>query len=262
MRQHLRHVFPPVLTQRAFTRRVRRLWGAFILIQDAVAEPLAQGDDDVMDGFPMPVAHGARSCTPGWLADMARMGTGGHDRSCYGGRMMMVLKQHGVATGGALASGTVQERWVAEWLCRPRAGGRGVQGPLDDQGHKPKVTRPEAWMAAVPRGGTASHTPSLSDGGFRGDDGLAHGATAYGVQVGPLPQAAPRATRHWWRSVRQVVETTWANLRESCGLKYPGAHSTWGLLMRVSAQVAAYNLGMMINRLCGRPDFAFATLIV
>ena len=116
-----------MLTQRAFTRRVRRLWGAFILIQDAVAEPLAQGDDDVMDGFPMPVAHGARSCTPGWLADMARMGTGGDDRSCYGGRMMMVLKQHGVATGGALASGTVQERWVAEWLCRPRAGGRGVR---------------------------------------------------------------------------------------------------------------------------------------
>ena len=28
------------------------------------------------------------------------------------------------------------------------------------------------------------------------------------------------------------------------------------------AKVAAYNLGIMINRLLGRPDFAFATLIV
>ena len=45
-------------------------------------------------------------------------------------------------------------------------------------------------------------------------------------------------------------------------LKYPGAHSTWGLLMRVAAKVVAYNVGMMINRLLGRPDFAFATLIV
>ena len=45
-------------------------------------------------------------------------------------------------------------------------------------------------------------------------------------------------------------------------LKYPGAHSTWGLLMRVAAKVVAYNVGMMINRLLGRPDFAFAALIV
>jgi len=59
-----------------------------------------------------------------------------------------------------------------------------------------------------------------------------------------------------------VVETTFAHLSESFGLKYPGAHSTWGLLMRVSAKVAAYNLGMMINRLLGRPDLAFAILIV
>ena len=59
-----------------------------------------------------------------------------------------------------------------------------------------------------------------------------------------------------------MVETTLAHLSESFGLKYPGAHSTWGLLMRVSAKVAAYNLGMMINRLLGCPDFAFATLVV
>jgi hypothetical protein len=59
-----------------------------------------------------------------------------------------------------------------------------------------------------------------------------------------------------------VVDTTLAHLRESFGLKYPGAHSTWGLLLRVAAQVAAYNLGIMLKRLLGRPDFAFATLIV
>ena len=36
-RKHLGHLFPIVLTQRAFNRRLRRLWGAFILMQDAVA---------------------------------------------------------------------------------------------------------------------------------------------------------------------------------------------------------------------------------
>ena len=139
---------PPGLTPRAFTRRLRRLWGAFILRQDAVADQLAQGDDDVMDGVPMPVAHGARSFTPGWLADIARIGKGGNDRYFYGVRMMMVINQQGVATGWALASGNVQERWVAELLFSTRAGVPGVQGPLDAQRHKPKVTPPEEWMAA------------------------------------------------------------------------------------------------------------------
>jgi len=237
VRKHLRHLFPTVLTQSAFNRRLRRLWGAFILIQDAVAERLAQGAYDVMDGFPIPVAHGARSFHPGWLADIARIGKGGNDRYFYGVRMMMVINQHGVATGWALAAGNVQERWVAELLFSTRAGVPGVQGPLDDTGQRPKVPPPDDWMAAVPSGGAASHKPILSDCGFRGDDWLAHWAQAYGVQVCPLPKAAPRATRHWLSSVRQVVETTFANLSESFGLKYPGAHSTWGLLMRVAAHV-------------------------
>jgi hypothetical protein len=135
VRKHLRPLFPTGLTQSAFNRRLRRLWGAFILIQDAVAAQLAQGDDDVMDGFPIPVAHGARSFSPGWLADIARIGKGGNDRYFYGVRLMMVINQNGMATGWALASGNVQERWVAELLCSTRAGVPGVQGPLDDKGH-------------------------------------------------------------------------------------------------------------------------------
>ena len=262
VRKHLSHLFPTVLTQSAFNRRLRRLWGAFILIQDAVAEQLVQGDYDVLDGFPIPVAHGARAFNPGWLADIARIGKGGNDRYFYGVRMLMVINQNGVATGWALAAGNVQERWVAELLFSTRAGVPGVQGPLDATGQKPKVPPPAEWMASVPSGGAASNKPILSDCGFRGDDWLAHWATAYGVQVCPLPKAAPRAQRCWLSSARQVVETTFANLSETFGLKYPGAHSTWGLLMRVAAKVAAYNLGIMINRLLGRPDFAFATLIV
>ena len=84
----------------------------------------------------------ARS-TPGWLADIARIGKGGNDRYFYGVRMMMVINQQGVATGWALASGNVQERWVAELLFSTRAGVPRVQGPLDAQAHQPKVTPPD-----------------------------------------------------------------------------------------------------------------------
>jgi hypothetical protein len=263
VRKHLRPLFPTLLTQSAFNRRLRRLWGAFILIQDAVAETLTDaGDYDIMDGFPIPVAHGARSFTPGWLADIARLGKGGNDRYFYGVRMMMVINQYGVATGWALASGNVQERWVAELLFSTRAGSPRVQGPLDAQTHQPKRTPPTEWMAVLPSCGVVSHKPILSDSGFRGEDWLTHWATAYAVHVCPLSIAAPGAQRRWWSAARQVVETTFANLTESFGLKYPDAHTGWGLLMRVAAKVAAYNLGIVLNRLFGRPDFAFATLIV
>jgi len=262
VQKHLGHLFPTVLTQSAFTRRLRRLWGALLLIQDAIADHLAQGDYDVMAGFPIPVAHGARSFNPGWLGDIARIGKGGNDRYFYGVRMVMVIDQTGVATGGALASGNVQERWGAEWLFSTRAGVPGVHGPLDAQKHQPKMPPPTEWLGILPSCGVASQKPLLSDSGFRGEDWLGHWANTYGIQVCPLSKAVPRAKRRWGSAARQRVETTCANLSGSFGLKYPGAHTSWGLLMRVSAKVAAYNLGIMLNRVLGRPDFTFATLIV
>src|SRR3989442_11566111 len=74
VRKHLRHLFPTVLTQSAFNRRLRRLWGAFILIQDVVAGRLSQGNYAVICCVPIPVAPGARPFTPGWLVAIARIG--------------------------------------------------------------------------------------------------------------------------------------------------------------------------------------------
>lgn len=261
--KHLRPLFPTLLSQSAFNRRLRRLWGAFILIQAAVAKRLARTEDiDIMDGFPIPIARGARSFHPGWLAGIARVGKGGNDRYFYGVRMMMVISQGGVATDWALAAGNVQERWVAELLFSARVGRPQVQGPLDPTTRQPKVTPPTEWMAPVPSGRVASNKPVMTDSGFRGGDWLEHWAAVYGVHVYPLPKGATPAERRQWSAVRQVVETTFSNLSESFGLKYPGAHTVWGLLTRVAAKVAAYNLGILMNRLFGRPDFAFATLIV
>jgi hypothetical protein len=136
VRTYLRHLFPTLRSQSAFNRRLRQLWGAFILLQDAVAAALATGQAfAVLDGFPIPVAHGARSFHPGGLAEMARMGKGGNDRYVYGVRLMMVSSQSGVATGWALAAGHVQERWVAELLFSPRAGRPQLQGPRDPKTH-------------------------------------------------------------------------------------------------------------------------------
>ena len=192
----LRHFFPLLLSQSAFNRRLRRLWGACIVLQDAVAQTLVTAHDhEVMEGFPIPVAPGARSFHPGWFADIARIGKGGNDRYVSGVRRMMVISGHGVATGWALAAGHVQERWVAELLLSTRAGHPRFQGPLHPETHQPKVTPPTEWMSLAPSCGAASHKPIMTDRGCRGTDWLAPWAEAYGAQVCPKPQQASRAER-------------------------------------------------------------------
>lgn len=56
--------------------------------------------------------------------------------------MMLVISGQGVATGGAVAAGNVQERWVAALLLRTRAGPPRVQGPLHPETHQSKVPPP------------------------------------------------------------------------------------------------------------------------
>ncbi len=52
-----------------------------------------------MDCAPIPIARGARSFHPGWLADIARIGKGGNDRYFYGLHLLLVVSASGVAAG-------------------------------------------------------------------------------------------------------------------------------------------------------------------
>jgi hypothetical protein len=61
----------------------------------------------------------------------------------------------------------------------------------------------------------------------------------------------------WFNGLRHVVETANTWLVERFGLKRPRAWSYWGVLTHVAAKVAAYNLGVVLNHLFGRPTFAF-----
>src|SRR5512142_3166290 len=98
--RHLRPFFPGMTSQSAFNRRLRRLWGAFILIQQALAEQLLTAEEcEIMDCVPVPLARGARSFHPGWLADIARIGKGGNERYFYGLHLLLVVSAKSVATG-------------------------------------------------------------------------------------------------------------------------------------------------------------------
>ena len=258
---HLRHLFPGMTTQTAFNRRLRRLWGAYILLQQAVAEQLYSADDcEIMDCAPIPIARGARSFHPGWLGDIARLGKGGNDRYFYGLHLLLVVSASGVASGWTLASGNVQDRWLAELLLTSRAGKAQLSGPTQADGGL-RLPAPSDWIGPTQSCGSAQGKPILADPGYCGDDWQRHWQTDFQATVLTPPQCQRHSARQWFGSIRQAVETAFANLCASFGLHFPQAHTLWGLLTRIGAKVAAYNLGILINRLSGRPDLALATLV-
>ena len=145
--KHLRPFFPGMTSQSAFNRRVRRLWGAFMLLQMAISGQMLTVDDcEVLDCVPVRVAHGSRSFHAGWLADIAAIGKGGNDRYFYGLHLLLVVSASGLPTGWTLAAGHVQDRWLAELLLSARVGQAQLTGPLKPTG-EPLVEPPTPWAA-------------------------------------------------------------------------------------------------------------------
>jgi hypothetical protein len=260
--KHLLTYFPGMTSQSAFNRRLRRLWGAYILIQQAVADQLWSEDDcEIMDCAPVPIARGARSFHPGWLADIARIGKGGNDRYFFGLHLLLVVSAQGLITGWTLAAGNIQDRWLAELLLSSRAGRPQLSGPEQADGSR-RLPPPTDWMGPCQSCGTARHCPILTDLGYNGADWYQHWAAHYGAQVLTPPECERHSARAWFSSLRQAVETAFSGLCDCFGLHFPQAHTTWGLLTRIAARLAAYNCGLWLNRSLGRPDLALATLIV
>ena len=71
----------------------------------------------------------------------------------------------------------------------------------------------------------------------------------------------PGKLKTWLRKHRQIIETVIARLTECFGLHRVNAHSELGMLTRIAAKTAAYNIAILFNRQQGRPDGAVATLI-
>ncbi|MBZ0289906.1 MAG: transposase, partial [Anaerolineae bacterium] len=86
-------------------------------------------------------------------------------------------------------------------------------------------------------------------------------ATVLTVPPDNVPHPWSAQAKVWLASHRQIIETVFARLDQVFHIKHPNAHSRWGLYTRVAATIAAYNIGLFINRLLNRPLGALATLI-
>src|SRR5438105_10893486 len=81
--RHWRSSFPGLLTQSAFNRRVRDLWGVLCqlgpTISQKVADALGQSAYEVLDGVAVPLARRCRGRQHRLLADEARIRRAGGD---------------------------------------------------------------------------------------------------------------------------------------------------------------------------------------
>lgn len=273
MQTHGRGWFPTMLGRSAFNERVRQLWQALLQLQQIVAEELgaAEAVYACVDCEPLPscsLAQAARHASH-WLS-YSCLGFGGNQGGWfYGEQMLAVVTPTGIVTGWLLGAADVDDRWLLEALLSARVGRAQLQTPP----HRRKDAYADRFnlpvghhirgLAAV---GRFAHHPYLADRGFNGARWQQQWHDHYQAMVITVPpdnvaQPWPSPWKRWLASHRQIVDTVFARLEETFALKRLNAHSYWGQLSRIAAKLAAYNIGIFLNRLLGRPDGALATLI-
>jgi hypothetical protein len=272
MQKHGRHWFPTMLQRSAFNERVRNLWRLFVVLQQRVAAWLSSADDvyQSVDCAPLPacsLAQAARGKTH-WLW-WSTLGCGGNNGGWfYGDQLGAVVTPGGAVTGWLIAPAHIDDRWVLQALVSGRAGQMVLSGP-------PHRERTGKWGRLVspvgqrigPRIAVGQDTgqPYLADEGFNGARWQAwwrqYGAEVITVPPNNVAQPWTWPAKRWLSRRRQIVETVFARLDEVFGMKRLAAHSSWGQYTRVAAKLAAYNLGLWINQMLGRPLGTLATLL-
>jgi hypothetical protein len=276
VQDHWRTYFPRMLSQSAFNRRARDLWGVLCLLGPEVSRQLqaflqAYPGYEVFDAVPVPLMRRCRGQRHRLFGHEAQVGRGGSDREWYSGvSLLEVVSPDGSITGFVLGPANTEGRWLADALFRWRADPTApcptaaeleqILGKTRLKGGRRGPTGPIEPRLGV---GTPGDQLYLGDGGFRGWYWHFHWRVDYGAlvvthadeELVPASGQEP-ALRHVYASPRQVIETVHSLLDRVFGLAFPRARSYRGLITRIAAKVAALNVALTINYHFGRPAFS------
>lgn len=268
MQKQGRGWFPRMLKRSAFNERVRQLWGAAVQLQQEVANWLEASSTlyEVVDCVPLPACSLAQAASgKGHWLWWSRLGYGGNQGGWFWGEQLLTsVTAEGVVTGWLLGSASADDRWLLQALVSQRRGHLELLTPAGDKKHT--LPPPPSDFSSLATVGNQRARPYLADRGFNGDRWRRQWWQRYEVSVITVPPANARAAWsapdcRWLASKRQIVETLFARLGSVFALKQLQAHSRWGQLTRLALVMAAYNLGLFLNRLAGRPDGALETLL-
>lgn len=273
MQREGRQWFPEMLERSQFNQRVRQLWGALVRLQQLVAADLWSGEEcyESVDCVPVRACSLAQAVKGRHWLWASRFGRGGNAGQWFFGEQLLaaVLPHSGAVTGWLLGPADLDDRWLLEAFVSHRQGACRMVGPARDAHQNRRRDRcPDRPLLGPPASiGTGNPRPYLADGGFNGPRWTTHWQQAYGATVLTAPphnspQRWPRPWQAWLAHHRQCVETVFARLNDVFGLQCLRAHSRWGQYTRLAAVMAAYNLGLWLNRRAGRPLGALATLLL
>lgn len=268
-----RDYFPRMLSQSQLNRRIRDMAGVLSALGPAIAGLLSAQLGglvyEVLDGVPVPLMRRCRGDRHRCFANEAAVGRGGSDRDYYYGvKLLTVVNNHGLITGFVFGPANTEERWLAEALLRWRAFPDAPPPRVADLEAVLPKWRPSRGTRCGPTGpiapacgvGHATAPLYLADLGFAGQHWQPHWRLDYHAPI--LTQDAfdglgnEAQLDRQLHSLRQVIEGVNSLLTACLGITFPKARTFWGLITRLAAKVAAYNLLRLFNYLFDRDDFA------
>jgi hypothetical protein len=274
---HWQSYFPRLLSQSAFNRRVRDLSGVLCQLGPEVVK-LAAGLVEhspaygALDSVPVPLMRRCRGDRHKLFAEEAAVGHGGTDREWYYGvQLLTEVDANGFITGFVVGPANTSARWLAEALFRWRDNLESgvptaeelapVLGPTHLKGGK-RLGPTGPIFPRLGVGEPADHD-YLGDLAFQGQAWITHWHDHYHATVQTKADCRWLETgrerqlaRRWLASLRQIAETANNYLTSALGLTFPRPRTFWGLLTRLAAKVAAYDIAIYINYLTHRPTFS------
>jgi len=218
--------FPHLPDQSQYNRRLRMLVELISIVQQQLARMLDRGGVRLSDGTLIGVANYPGCQHRSEFAGFARFGFAkSQHRFVYGVRLVLLTDEHGLPLGYTVV-------------------------PANEKEYEP--------LADLLTG-----TPSevvIGDKGFWGRDYARRLAAAGTTLLTPdkTRTAANLGRERALASTRLVIESVFSNLKEQMRLEHHRARTPAGLAVRIAQRILALTLGMLLNRLNGRPTRALA----
>ena len=242
--RHLRRdhpdLFPDLLSVSRYHRRRKALAGVQHVLFTHLAAALSDGAGwHILDSAPVETTNVERSQTgKRSIPDAAYHFKSVRHQLFFGFRLHLVITDEGAVAAFALAPANVAERDVAE--------------------------------AMLHHVGASETGLVLGDAGYTGEDFRYRIAqTAHNLWAVPKNSTAPpegitagesKAWRRWLRSKRALVESVLSMLADQFKAETTRARSLLGVQTRMVAKLLAFDLGVYLNRLLGRPSLAIKSL--
>lgn len=233
----LKGYFPGLNERSRFHRRKKDLWLVIAGVRIVLVTLLAAFEEEValIDSVPVPVVTYGRDkrSTRFHEAGYGRCGSKG--MKFFGYRLTALVTLTGAVIDFVLTAGNHHDSQVVEeFLFQQRARLRAV----------------------------------LGDKGYQGDPAVRAALKSqlslllYAPRKKNQERAETRESEKQKAALRLLVETVNAQVQEQFHLTKHYAKSPWGLYTRITAKLTAHALGMVVNKVLGRPLLALASLAV